>query len=137
MSSQLVMMALWWFWTKWKSQETLEQFYAQLKPLVAAGVILSDPAVDFFNPNVVRSSRGLFGGMPVALGTKGDVREWLKNSARHIVGTSSRAQEIMGNKKFPRVQRFFLEVKKLGLVSFGKTRLINGLRSGFRGRPVR
>ena len=83
-----------------------------------AGVILSDPAVDFFNPNVVRSSRGLFGGMPVALGTKADVREWLKNSDRHIVGTSSRAQEIMGNKKFPAGTAFLFGSEKVGLGEF-------------------
>ena len=32
-----------------------------------AGVILSDPVVDFFNPNVIRSSRGLMGSLPFFL----------------------------------------------------------------------
>jgi tRNA G18 (ribose-2'-O)-methylase SpoU len=56
--------------------------------------------------------------MPVALGTKSDVREWLKNSARHIVGTSSRAQKIMGNKKFPAGTAFLFGSEKVGLGEF-------------------
>ena len=42
------------------------------------GIILSDPSVDFFNPNVVRASRGLIGRMPLAVGTKEEVWNWLK-----------------------------------------------------------
>ena len=100
----------------------------------AAGVILSDPAVDFFNPNVVRSSRGLFGGIPVALGTKGDVREWLKNSARHIVGTSSRAQEIMGSKKFPADAAFLFGSEKVGLGEFWQDQPDQWVKIGIQGQ---
>ena len=100
----------------------------------AAGVILSDPAVDFFNPNVVRSSRGLFGGMPVALGAKADVRDWLKKSARHIVGTSSRAQEIMGNKKFPAGSVFLFGSEKVGLGEFWQDQPDQWVKIGIQGQ---
>lgn len=100
----------------------------------AAGVILSDPAVDFFNPNVVRSSRGLFGGIPVALGSKTDVRDWLKKSARHIVGTSSRAQEIMGNKKFPTNAAFLFGSEKVGLGEFWQDQPDQWVKIGIQGQ---
>jgi TrmH family RNA methyltransferase len=67
----------------------------------AAGLILSDPHVDFFNPNVVRASRGLLGRVPVARGTKEEVLRWLENSNRVIWATSSKSTQELGKEVFP------------------------------------
>ena len=56
-------------------------------------LILSDSSVDFFNPNVVRSSRGLIGGIEVALGTKNEVYAFLKENKFSIIGASGSAQK--------------------------------------------
>ncbi len=80
-----------------------------------AGVLLSDPAVDYFNPNVVRSSRGLMGRVPAATGNKDEVLNWLQNSGRKIIATSSRAHKDLGKEKMPRYSAFVFGSEKFGL----------------------
>ena len=84
----------------------------------SAGVVLSDPAVDFFNPNVVRSSRGLMGSIPVAKGTKEEVFNWLKNEKRPIWATSSHTTHELGNKKMPSSVAILFGSEKFGLGPF-------------------
>ena len=55
-------------------------------------VLLSDSHVDFFNPNMVRSSMGLFACMPVYSASKEKIIDWLKKVNPKIVGTSSKAK---------------------------------------------
>lgn len=50
----------------------------------ADAVIVCDPATDFFNPNVIRSSVGCVFTVPLASGTNEEVYQWLK--ARGVVG---------------------------------------------------
>lgn len=55
---------------------------AMLRTADAAGVnavIVCDPATDFFNPNVVRSSLGCLFTVPVASGSSEEVRSWLRD----------------------------------------------------------
>lgn len=54
-------------------------------------VLLSDSSVDFFNPNTIRSSMGLFASMPVFIAAKKEIYEFAKRASLEIVGTSSRA----------------------------------------------
>lgn len=54
---------------------------AMLRTADAAGVsavIVCDPATDFFNPNVVRSSLGCLFTVPVASGSSEEVQSWLQ-----------------------------------------------------------
>lgn len=44
------------------------------------GVIVCDPATDFFNPNVVRSSVGCLFTVPIASATNEEVLEWMKKN---------------------------------------------------------
>ena len=83
-----------------------------------AGVILSDPAVDFFNPNVVRSSRGLMGRVPVAIGSKDEVLAWLEKSHHEIWATSSRAKHELGIGRLPDSVAFVFGSEKIGLGEF-------------------
>ena len=50
-----------------------------------AGVLVADPATDVFNPNVVRASVGTLFNVPVAVGTAGEVRDWLETHRVSIV----------------------------------------------------
>ena len=54
-------------------------------------VLLSDPVLDFFNPNVVRSSRGLMGCLDIATGTKEETYSWLKKENLRLLGTSAKS----------------------------------------------
>ncbi len=53
-------------------------------------VLLSDAAVDFFNPNVIRSSQGLSLRIPVAVGSKEEILAWLRFQNLTIFGSSSK-----------------------------------------------
>ena len=63
-------------------------------------IILSESKVDFFNPNVVRSSMGLFAKKNVFKGSKIEVVEWLKKQNLDIIGTSSAANDSIHNHIF-------------------------------------
>jgi len=53
-------------------------------------ILLSDAAVDFFNPNVIRSSQGLSLRLPVAVGSKEDVLAFIRAHNLRICGSSSK-----------------------------------------------
>ena len=61
--------------------------------LGAGSVILSEPRVDFFNPNVVRSSRGLLANINLAVGEKGEILEFLEKFGFEFVATSAKADQ--------------------------------------------
>jgi TrmH family RNA methyltransferase len=92
-----------------------------------AGVLLSDPALDYFNPNVVRSSRGLMGHVPLAAGSKAEVLGWLKKSGRKIFATSARAEGALGNEKLPEGSAFVFGSEKSGLGESWQNEKINWL----------
>jgi TrmH family RNA methyltransferase len=89
-----------------------------VEALGGAGVILSEPALDFFNPNVVRSSRGLMGSLPIAKGTKQEVIQWLKTSKRPIWATSSHTTNFLGKQKMPDSPVLIFGSEKKGLGQF-------------------
>jgi len=98
-----------------------------------AGVLLSDPALDYFNPNVVRSSRGLMGHVPLAAGSKVEVLGWLQKSGRKIFATSSRAKGILGNEKIPEGAAFLFGSEKIGLGEYWQNEKMEWLRISMMG----
>ena len=81
-------------------------------------VVLSDSCVDFFNPNVVRSSMGLFASMPVFSGTKESVFHWLNESKLKVLGTSSKGTEFIHNFTFDKPAAIVMGSESHGLGSF-------------------
>jgi len=57
------------------------------------GVIVCDPATDFFNPNVVRSSVGCLFTVPIASATNQEVMEWCKKNEIQICATALTASK--------------------------------------------
>ena len=53
-------------------------------------VLLSEAAVDFFNPNVIRSSQGLSLRMPVAVGSKEEILAFILAHNLSVCGSSSK-----------------------------------------------
>jgi len=97
------------------------------------GVILSEPAVDFFNPNVVRSSRGLIGSLPVAKGTKDEVLTWLKSSNRSIWATSSHTDLHLGDSTMPTSTALIFGSEKHGLGEFWKNQDLQWIKIPMQG----
>ena len=97
------------------------------------GVILSDPVVDFFNPNVIRSSRGLIGRIAVSSGSKEEVWEWLQNSGRKIIATSSHATRNLGAVPIPPSTAFIFGSEKSGLGEFWKNQPLDWIKIPMRG----
>ena len=84
-------------------------------------VLLSDTSVDFFNPNVIRSSMGLFATQPVFCGTKKEVLEWVRKAKLMVVGTSSHARQTIYEYDFhPRIALLMGSESK-GLGQFWET----------------
>ena len=57
----------------------------------AAAVVVADPATDPFNPNVVRASLGSLFTVPLAVGSAGEVMDWLGEEGFTTVVTSPAA----------------------------------------------
>lgn len=98
-----------------------------------AGIILADPSVDVFNPNVVRSSRGLMGRVPLAVGSKEEVCKWLQSSGRVIFATSSRASQYLGEVELPSSSAFIFGSEKSGLGKFWQDQAIEWIKIPMKG----
>lgn len=60
-------------------------------------VLVCDPRVDVWNPNVVRASRGAVFSVPVVECDNAEALEWLKGGAMRIVAASPSADELYSN----------------------------------------
>ena len=96
-------------------------------------VLLSDPVLDFFNPNVVRSSRGLMAGVRVGCGTKEEVAAWLQAQGMEALGTSSKGKRPLWEMAFRHGTAFVLGSEKAGLGKFWKERIEQWVRIPMKG----
>ena len=71
-------------------------------------IFLSDSSLDYFNPNVVRSSRGLMGAINVAMGTKDEVYSFLESNNFSILGTSRSSSTSYFDFKYKSKTAFFI-----------------------------
>lgn len=99
----------------------------------AAGLILCDHAVDFFNPNVVRSSRGLMAKGQVGAGSKEETWEWIKGAGREVVATSAKATEDLRAQSLPAAAALLFGSEREGLGSFWRERVGKWARIPMRG----
>lgn len=81
-------------------------------------IVLTDSAIDFFNPNVIRSSMGLFASMPVFSCEKDKIIEWVKETGFSLIGTSSKASESIYEHNFSRQTAIVMGNESRGLGSF-------------------
>lgn len=97
-------------------------------------VVLSDSCVDFFNPNVVRSSMGLFASMPVFSGTKENVFRWLNESKLKVLGTSAKGTKSIHNFAFDKPVAIVMGSESHGLGSFWTKNINEMISIPLRGR---
>lgn len=110
---------------------------AILRIMEAMGVetlFLSDACVDYFNPNVVRSSRGLLAGIKVGKGTKEEVFSLLKKQGYFLVGTSGECIQSIWDYRFENKTALIFGSEKNGLSAFWKNRLHTCLKIPMQGR---
>jgi RNA methyltransferase, TrmH family len=88
-----------------------------------SSVLLADPALDFFNPNVVRSSRGLMACLDIGMGTKEEIFSWLKKENLSLVGTSAKSSSSYWDRDFAPATAFVLGSEKEGLGEFWRERI--------------
>jgi len=88
-----------------------------------SNIVLSEPVLDFFNPNVVRSSRGLMARLQVSAGTKEEVSTWLEQAGLRIVGTSSKSSKSYWDLQLSEGTAFVLGSEREGLGEFWKERI--------------
>ena len=70
---------------------------AMLRTAEAAGVeavIVTDPATDVFNPNVVRASLGSLFTLPVAVSSGPRARQWLREQGVRVISTGPAAKRL-------------------------------------------
>ena len=88
-----------------------------------SNIVLSEPVLDFFNPNVVRSSRGLMARLQVGAGTKEEVNTWLEEAGLRIVGTSAKSSKPYWDLQLSGGTAFVLGSEREGLGGFWKERI--------------
>ena len=86
-------------------------------------ILLSDSSVDCFNPNVVRSSRGLMAGINIGMGTKEEVHAFLVEKKFMLVGTSGRCNNSYWEQEFNKKIAFIFGSEKEGLGNFWREHL--------------
>lgn len=104
---------------------------AILRTMEALGIkslLLSDSCVDFFNPNVVRSSRGLLAGIQVGRGTKEEVNLLLTKEKFFLTGTSGSANDSFWEHRFVTKTAIIFGSEKKGLSQFWIERLHSCLK---------
>ena len=84
----------------------------------ARTLLLSDSCVDFFNPNVIRASRGLFAGINIRVGSKEQIFKLLSQENFCLVGTSGKAKQSLWDYEFDKKNAFVFGSEKAGLGKF-------------------
>ena len=82
------------------------------------GVIICDPATDFFNPNVVRSSVGCLFTVPVASATNEEVYAWAKSNNIQLVATYLNAKKSYDETDFKKSSAILMGSESFGLSDF-------------------
>ena len=88
-------------------------------------ILLSDLEVDFFNPNVIRASRGLLAGINVGQGSKDEIFSFLEKNEFSMVGTSGQAKLSYWNYNFDGKIALIFGSEKEGLRDFWLNRIDN------------
>ena len=110
---------------------------AIIRSMEAMGIkslILSDAYVDLFNPNVVRSSRGLLSGVQVGRGTKEEVHSLLQKYGFSIFGVCGSGKNILWDHAFSPKTALIFGSEKNGLDNFWKKNINTFLKIPMYGR---
>lgn len=82
------------------------------------GVIVCDPATDFFNPNVVRSSVGCLFTVPIASATNDEVFSWCEKNKIQICATALTASKNYTSVDYAKSSAILMGSESEGLSDF-------------------
>lgn len=82
------------------------------------GVIVCDPATDFFNPNVVRSSVGCLFTVPIASASNEEVLKWLKENKIQSFAAALTAKKVYDQVSFKNASAILMGSESEGLSEF-------------------
>ena len=88
--------------------------------LGAHAIILSDPQVDLFNPNVIRSSKGLLGRMTIKSGKKEEVWKVINQLGFKPLATSAKAMNLSHEYPYAPKMALVFGSEQKGLGNFWK-----------------
>lgn len=83
-----------------------------------SGVIICDPATDFFNPNVVRSSVGCLFTVPIASASNEDVQMWCEKNKIQVCATELNATKAYDEVNFKQSSAILMGSESQGLSEF-------------------
>jgi len=86
------------------------------------GVIVCDPATDFYNPNVIRSSVGCVFTVPIATATNQEVLDWCTTNNITTFATSLIAKNEYQNSNFKNPSAILMGSESFGLSDFWMTK---------------
>lgn len=81
------------------------------------GIILCDPRIDLYNPNVIRSSIGCLFHVPVAIGGREEVIDWLNGMNISIYTTSLQAATLYHLMDFTQASAIVIGTEDKGVTS--------------------
>ena len=87
----------------------------------AAGVdalIICEPLVDIFNPNVVRASRGMVFNLPIAVASNQQVANFLKSHNISIIAATPHTDQLYWNANMSGPTAIFVGNERNGLSDF-------------------
>lgn len=82
------------------------------------GVIVCDPATDFYNPNVIRSSVGCIFTVPIATATNQEVFDWCAENKITTFATSLIAKDEYQKSNFKNASAILMGSESFGLSDF-------------------
>ena len=86
------------FWKVLKSQSNLGAILRTANAYGVDAVLCNEPGVDLFNPNVIRTSRGLVFSTKIVIATAQDTVEYLKKHNIAAVATICEEAKLSGHK---------------------------------------
>ena len=96
-------------------------------------ILLSDSVIDCFNPNVVRSSRGLMGTINIGMGSKEEVHSFLVSNQFSLVATSGKSEISFWDREFKPKIAFIFGSEKEGLGRFWTDRSVDLIKIPMKG----
>lgn len=84
----------------------------------ADGLIICDPVIDIFNPNVIRASRGMLFGIQLAITTNQEAFDFLKQHSIKIMATTPHTEKIYWDEDMKGATSILIGSEHDGLSSF-------------------
>lgn len=84
----------------------------------ADGLLVCDPVIDIFNPNVIRASRGMLFGIQIVVTTNEEAYSFLKKHAIKMIATTPQAEKLYWDEEMKGAVGILIGSEHEGLTPF-------------------